>query len=47
MPLTKSDGSQSKYIYPEVDSRLPQSIQWKMDYIGERIWKESLIISSS
>ncbi|ORX34162.1 kinase-like domain-containing protein [Kockovaella imperatae] len=33
-PLTRPDGTPSKYVYPEVDTRIPPQIQWKMDYLA-------------
>lgn len=35
LPLQQPDGSATKYIYPEVDTRLPPQVQWKLDYLGE------------
>lgn len=37
-PLTQPDGTATKYVYPEVDSRLPPQVQWKLDYLGENIF---------
>lgn len=34
-PLQQPDGSATKYVYPEVDPRLPPQIQWKLDYLGK------------
>lgn len=34
-PLSQPDGSTTKYIYPEMDTRLPPQTQWKLDYLGE------------
>lgn len=34
-PLSQPDGTPTKYVYPEVDNRLPPQVQWKLDYLGE------------
>lgn len=34
-PLNQPDGSTTRYEYPEIDSRLPPQVQWKLDYLGE------------
>lgn len=36
-PLNRPDGSPTKYVYPETDSRLPPQVQWKLDYLGASI----------
>ncbi|WVQ85282.1 hypothetical protein IAT38_007447 [Cryptococcus sp. DSM 104549] len=33
-PLSQPDGSATKYVYPEVDQRLPPQVQWKLDYLA-------------
>lgn len=33
-PMSKPDGSPTKYVYPEYDARLPPQVQWKLDYLG-------------
>lgn len=33
-PLQQPDGTPTKYIFPEIDPRLPPQIQWKLDYLG-------------
>ena len=33
-PLSQQDGSATRYTYPEIDSRLPPQVQWKLDYLG-------------
>ena len=33
-PLSQPDGTATKYVYPEVDARLPPQVQWKLDYLG-------------
>ncbi|KLT42100.1 kinase-like protein [Cutaneotrichosporon oleaginosum] len=34
LPLQQPDGSPTKYVYPEVDTRLPPQVQWKLDYLA-------------
>lgn len=41
LPLQQPDGSATKYVYPEVDTRLPPQVQWKLDYLGELVSGES------
>ena len=36
-PLSQQDGSATRYTYPEIDSRLPPQIQWKLDYLGPAV----------
>ncbi|WVO13150.1 hypothetical protein L204_100762 [Cryptococcus depauperatus] len=33
-PLSQPDGSATRYVYPEVNARLPPQVQWKLDYIA-------------
>ncbi|KAL7423640.1 Protein kinase domain-containing protein ppk32 [Cryptotrichosporon argae] len=33
-PLHQPDGSATRYVYPEVDARLPPQVQWKLDYLA-------------
>ncbi|ODN84288.1 hypothetical protein L202_00269 [Cryptococcus amylolentus CBS 6039] len=33
-PLSQPDGSATKYVFPEVDARLPPQVQWKLDYLA-------------
>ncbi len=34
-PLVQPGGTATKYIYPEIEPRLPPQVQWKLDYLGE------------
>ncbi|BEI87034.1 hypothetical protein CcaverHIS002_0703800 [Cutaneotrichosporon cavernicola] len=34
LPLQQPDGSATKHVYPDVDTRLPPQVQWKLDYLA-------------
>jgi SCY1-like protein 2 len=34
-PLSAPDGSATKAQFPEIDTRLPPQVQWKLDYLGK------------
>jgi len=33
-PLVGPDGTPTKAQFPEIDTRLPPQVQWKLDYLG-------------
>lgn len=45
-PLSQPDGSTTKYIFPEVDARLPPQIQWKLDYLGGFPCEDGLTVAA-
>ncbi|WRT65846.1 uncharacterized protein IL334_002797 [Kwoniella shivajii] len=47
IPLTQPDGTQTKYVYPEVDARLPPQVQWKLDYLAPEYALDSTLTPSS
>ncbi|WWC96791.1 hypothetical protein V866_003665 [Kwoniella sp. B9012] len=46
-PLNQPDGSPTKYVYPEVDARLPPQVQWKLDYLAPEYALDSQLTPSS
>ncbi|WWC87998.1 uncharacterized protein L201_002900 [Kwoniella dendrophila CBS 6074] len=46
-PLSQPDGTPTKYVYPEVDARLPPQIQWKLDYLAPEYALDSQFTPSS
>ncbi|KAK4688451.1 SCY1-like protein 2, partial [Tremellales sp. Uapishka_1] len=46
-PLTQPDGSTTKYVYPEIDTRLPPQIQWKLDYLAPEYALDSTLTPAS
>ncbi|OCF45272.1 SCY1 protein kinase [Kwoniella heveanensis CBS 569] len=46
-PLTQPDGTATKYVYPEVDQRLPPQVQWKLDYLAPEYALDSTLTASS
>ncbi|KIR56109.1 SCY1 protein kinase [Cryptococcus gattii Ru294] len=45
--LTQPDGSATKYVYPEVDARLPPQVQWKLDYLAPEYALDSTLSTSN
>ncbi|WWC68467.1 uncharacterized protein I206_102395 [Kwoniella pini CBS 10737] len=45
--LTQPDGTPTKYVYPEVDARLPPQVQWKLDYLAPEYALDSQLTPSS
>ncbi|KIR43293.1 SCY1 protein kinase [Cryptococcus deuterogattii 99/473] len=43
----KPDGSATKYVYPEVDARLPPQVQWKLDYLAPEYALDSTLSTSN
>ncbi|WVR05700.1 hypothetical protein IAU60_002724 [Kwoniella sp. DSM 27419] len=46
-PLVQPDGSATKYVYPEVDQRLPPQVQWKLDYLAPEYALDSVLTPAS
>ncbi|WVW80312.1 hypothetical protein I302_102291 [Kwoniella bestiolae CBS 10118] len=46
-PLNQPDGTPTKYVYPEVDARLPPQVQWKLDYLAPEYALDSQLTPSS
>ncbi|WVQ97082.1 hypothetical protein IAU59_004192 [Kwoniella sp. CBS 9459] len=46
-PLTQPDGTPTKYVFPEVDQRLPPQVQWKLDYLAPEYALDSSLNASS
>lgn len=34
IPSSSASANQQKYVYPEMDSRIPLQVQWKLDYLA-------------
>lgn len=46
-PLHNPDGTATKYVFPEFDTRLPPQVQWKMDYLAPEYALDSQLSTSN
>ncbi|WWD18087.1 hypothetical protein CI109_102535 [Kwoniella shandongensis] len=46
-PLVQPDGTPTKYIFPEIEQRLPPQVQWKLDYLAPEYALDSTLTPAS